>query len=605
VFAGHHVLDCTNAVSNVLINVGQSIEFDVLGSANANFTTSSSTSKAFYIDVHHETADAAVIYAALGSNIDFSTLTVNNVSSAAYTHSSGGGGGGGTTPPPVAPNPKPKPTTPKTPPSTSILSPPSTSSESAGGPQESVLKDQINNFAVSKRSGFLQRFSDTAAISINWLLLLILLIIAGLYSWRARKEYLARKRLESALSRLRGTKQALDTYLAITTHYLNTPLAIMNGAVELLASLRKLPEWAIANLQSKLKKYSADVTQLGTAAQLVTAASDTHDLPSAGVAMIGTVSHKSSPLKQRAVWVPIAIVTTLLILATFLFTHAHVYTLSLVQTGLQILCLILAAGLIAFAHNNRDVQLTAQAVAQASIATEQQLVNQRTIFMSQASSSLADNYENLSIASKDFHIIPETRTFYNGLGMLGATVSSLAKTTQLTNLSSDNPLLNLKQEVTRTLSELQPQTEAKHLQIQVSIPDDLEASTQPEQLKQLVRSVIDNAIKFNKDSGTIDISAHPARKQVVIRVTDNGIGIPTERLPHMFEPFYRATDTETYDYQGLGLSLYTDKLIVEQLGGKIELSSSSNGTTVQITLPKAGKATNSVPRLVTPTVQAG
>ncbi len=605
VFAGHHVLDCTNAVSNVLINTGQSIEFDVIGSATANFAANSTASKAMYLDVLHETADAGILFTALGSNIDFSTLTINNVSTAIYTHSSGGGGGGGTTPPPSTPKPKPKPTTPKTPPSTSILSPPSASSESAGGPQDSVLKDQISNLAVSKRSGFLQRFSDTAAISINWLLLLILLIIAGLYSWRARREYLARKRLESALSRLRGTKQALDTYLSITTHYLNTPVAIMNGAIELLASLRKLPEWAILNLQSKLKKYAADVTQLGTAAQLVTAGSDTHDLPTSSVTMIGTVSRKPSLIKQRAVWIPVGIVTALIALVTFLFTHAHVYTMSPVQTGLQILCLILAAGLIAFAHHNRDVQLTAQAVAQASLTTEQQLVNQRTTFMSQASAVLADDYENLSIASKDFHIIPETKTFYNGLGMLGASVGSLTKVTQLTNLSSDYPLLNLKQEVTRTLSELQPQTEAKHLQLQVAIPEDLQVSTQPEQIKQLVRSVVDNAIKFNKDGGTVRISAHQARKQVVLRVSDSGIGIPAERLPHMFEPFFRATDTETYDYQGLGLSLYTDKLIVEQLGGKIELSSSPTGTTVQITLPTGRKTANAVPTLVTPTVQTG
>ena len=77
------------------------------------------------------------------------------------------------------------------------------------------------------------------------------------------------------------------------------------------------------------------------------------------------------------------------------------------------------------------------------------------------------------------------------------------------------------------------------------------------------------------------------KKYATLRVQDTGAGIPKSKVDKLFAPFSRATDTLKFDYEGLGLDLYMDKLITEQAGGKIDISSIEGAyTTVTVKLPK-------------------
>ncbi len=453
------------------------------------------------------------------------------------------------------------------------------------------------------------RIPKPIALAISWLLLIILLVIAMMYAWRAKKEYDVRQRLERSVARLQGAKQAVDTYLAVTTHYLNTPVAIMGGALELLVSQQKLPDWAVGRLQSSLKKYGADVAKLSQESQTATAASPTFIDEHARVTAIDMVqSSKGSPLKQRAVYIPIAVVGAIFAIVTVLFARADIYSLGSVQVLLQALCFVLSSALIVTMHRNRDVQRAAQAVAQQTYATEERLVKGRTEFIVQADATLTEHYENLNIITKDLHIIPETRMFFNGLSMFGATVGSIDKVAKLTQLSNDPPAIDLGQEIPRAISDLQTKAKEKQIQIQFDIPASLTHHIQPEELRQLVYSLTQNAVAFSgqdAQGGKILIAAKRAGKSLVLSVHDTGVGIADDKLGHLFEPFYRATDTEAFDYQGLGLNLYINKLIVEKLGGTIQIKSStakgSSGTEVTVKLPvQASDTERTAPVLVTP-----
>jgi signal transduction histidine kinase len=69
-------------------------------------------------------------------------------------------------------------------------------------------------------------------------------------------------------------------------------------------------------------------------------------------------------------------------------------------------------------------------------------------------------------------------------------------------------------------------------------------------------------------------------------VKDQGIGISPEKLPSLLRPFTRGTDSMEYNYEGIGLDLYSDKVIVDKLGGKISITSQLNkGTTVNVSIP--------------------
>ena len=93
----------------------------------------------------------------------------------------------------------------------------------------------------------------------------------------------------------------------------------------------------------------------------------------------------------------------------------------------------------------------------------------------------------------------------------------------------------------------------------------------PSRLRQLLTNLVDNAIKFNEPGGTVTIRADRDEHHARLAVTDTGIGIPADRLSHVFERFYQADLARSSGGAGLGLSIC--RWIVEAHGGTIRASS--------------------------------
>ncbi|MDW7732488.1 MAG: ATP-binding protein [Methanolobus sp.] len=105
-------------------------------------------------------------------------------------------------------------------------------------------------------------------------------------------------------------------------------------------------------------------------------------------------------------------------------------------------------------------------------------------------------------------------------------------------------------------------------------------------LKQLFVYLLDNAIKFSPESATIEISVSEENEWMHIEISDNGVGIPENHLPRIFERFYQVDGSMSRSYGGNGLGLYLSKNIVEVHGGKIWIESTEGvGTTVHVLLP--------------------
>ena len=106
--------------------------------------------------------------------------------------------------------------------------------------------------------------------------------------------------------------------------------------------------------------------------------------------------------------------------------------------------------------------------------------------------------------------------------------------------------------------------------------------TAPARLQQAFEHVIRNARQAVKDDAEIAVSARDDRDEVVVRIEDRGVGIPVDVLPHVFEPFFTTRSVG----KGTGLGLTATWGIVQQLGGRVTISSTAGvGTTLEIRLP--------------------
>ena len=111
-------------------------------------------------------------------------------------------------------------------------------------------------------------------------------------------------------------------------------------------------------------------------------------------------------------------------------------------------------------------------------------------------------------------------------------------------------------------------------------------TTDASRCQRIFEILVANALKFNADGGWIRVNARIAVDSWVVRVSDDGPGIPSEDLERVFEPFYKLPRDERAKISGDGLGLSICREMVEQLGGDIVLSSVlGRGTQVEVRLP--------------------
>jgi heavy metal sensor kinase len=106
----------------------------------------------------------------------------------------------------------------------------------------------------------------------------------------------------------------------------------------------------------------------------------------------------------------------------------------------------------------------------------------------------------------------------------------------------------------------------------------------PSRIRQLVTNLVDNAIRFTEPGGSVTLNVEGIAHQATLRVTDTGIGIPAEHLPHIFERFHQVDPARASGGWGLGLSIC--RWIVKAHGGTIEARSvAGEGTAITVALP--------------------
>lgn len=149
-------------------------------------------------------------------------------------------------------------------------------------------------------------------------------------------------------------------------------------------------------------------------------------------------------------------------------------------------------------------------------------------------------------------------------------------------------ILSISDLIEGTLELLKDSFEKKRITVSLTpIPSGLQTYGDRKYLEQALFNLLDNAIKYGREKGKIAISViRKGPKEVEISITDNGIGIPSEDLPRIFERFYRVDKGGSRELGGTGLGLSIVKHIIQAHGGRVWAESTlGKGSTFYLTLP--------------------
>lgn len=148
--------------------------------------------------------------------------------------------------------------------------------------------------------------------------------------------------------------------------------------------------------------------------------------------------------------------------------------------------------------------------------------------------------------------------------------------------------IDSKEFMERVFDLLKPVAQGKNIKFELNVHNGAEKiSVNPDMMEQVMINLLENAVKFSYQEGVVRVEVSPHEKDIAIRVIDNGIGIPAESLPRIFERFYRIDKARSRELGGTGLGLSIVKHIVSRHRGQVQVESEKNqGTAFTIILPK-------------------
>lgn len=160
----------------------------------------------------------------------------------------------------------------------------------------------------------------------------------------------------------------------------------------------------------------------------------------------------------------------------------------------------------------------------------------------------------------------------------------------------------------KSVEDLQNQAKQKNITLTLNLPKEAvpKVLADPIRIGEVVTNLVANAINYTNAGGKVDASLEASPTEVTTRVSDSGVGIPKEAIPHLFNKFFRVSNITQQASKGTGLGLYIARSIITKLGGKIWVESEmGQGSKFYFTLPIASQIKTFESKFVGRAIQEG
>lgn len=410
-----------------------------------------------------------------------------------------------------------------------------------------------------------------------FLFFLIILLIIRL----AMQSHLELKRVQIAAKTQKAEQQLVvekSNFMMLSSHYLRTPLTIIQGNIELMQSLKQINEDVGKTLASAGKLL---MDQVGT---LLTRIEEDKKL---SLIQATTINDTKKTFISPRLVLPLIFILCIFALGQFLFIDFRVVAPRLIDTLIQAVLLVLL--IQTFLSKLRQRQLSRR-----NREDQEKLLQEQRALDEARSKFITDVADNLDAQLLQFRtqlagIIdkPEAAKVKNALGELSRMIAKFRLVAYLegAQLQTGKEQFTLREVVEQAIGPYVQNAQTRA----ISVTNDIENGQvfqQKQLLSIILSSLMDNAMKFTPDDGEIEIAATNSDGNSIFTVKDNGSGIPKDKLEFLFKPFSRTDSVEQFNSEGLGFSLYLDKVIANYLQGDISVNSAvGEGTTVTLSVP--------------------
>jgi signal transduction histidine kinase len=167
---------------------------------------------------------------------------------------------------------------------------------------------------------------------------------------------------------------------------------------------------------------------------------------------------------------------------------------------------------------------------------------------------------------------------------MGRLVNDMLYLTKVEDAGEDRVPLDLSATVLNVIASMEAVMFERGIHLTQSIEPGVIVQGDGERIERAVLALLDNAAKYTGDHGSVDVTLRRLRNQAVFSIRNSGEGIPPEKLPKVFDRFYRGDPSRSHKTRGYGLGLSIAKAIIERAGGSIYAQSAEESTTFTFTL---------------------
>ncbi len=392
-------------------------------------------------------------------------------------------------------------------------------------------------------------------------------------------------RVSAVVERIRKEKELnseKQNFLMLSSHYMRTPMTVIKGNIELLQSLKTLNDEGAAKLQAIIvplqQKIEALLSQLSN---------------DQGLAAIQAPVQKESVATKKILFSPQVLLPVLFVvvigaIAQFIFVDFQVTKPNVIDFLVQIGLVVLLVQILVSKIRSHIIHAQNRQEQDDLLEKQRQLDRARSELVDAAATKLREDVVKLEDSLQAFTLQgTDISRVRKGSDQLKAVINKFvfAAGLEAGQVSAEKEQFNSSEIIANSMQAMQEAAQKKNLSLQTTGSELMLIQNKP-LMNIVLSSLVDNAVKFSQEGTTVTVASEATPDKFVFTVDNQGKEIDQTKVDHLFKPFSRLESAETFDQEGLGFSLYLDRLIMMYLGGEVGVQPiPGQGTKAYVTVP--------------------